>query len=344
MAQVSINMSAASFLVNPSASSVSFLLPIQEDLTAVEARMQDELSSEVRVISELAAHLLKAGGKRLRPAMVALSARAISLELTSERIATVGAAVEFVHMATLVHDDVVDNTAMRRGRPTANAVYGNGAAVLSGDSILARSMRLLAIDGDLRIIRTVSEITIEMSEGEVMEITATGCSDLPVAQYYDILRKKTAVFVEGCCRCGAILAGATSLQEEALAVFGFRIGMAFQIVDDLLDYTGDPVLTGKPRGSDLRDGRATLPLLITLEEATSEEREILLSVFGRGDAGEEKLSQVYAILETHDAFSRSRAVAEGHIECARHSLSSLSPSPAVDCLCALSDYIVQRDR
>src|SRR5579862_2105789 len=189
-------------------SPVWFLDYVRPDLEAVEARMNEDLGSDVRTVYALTRHLLNAGGKRLRPAMLALSARAIRPGLDSARIATVGAAVEFVHMATLVHDDVVDNTAMRRGKPTANAVFGNGVAVLSGDYILARAMRLLAIDGDLRVIRTVSEITVEMSEGEVMEIAATGRADLSQAEYLEILRKKTAVFVEGCCRCGAIVAGA----------------------------------------------------------------------------------------------------------------------------------------
>src|SRR5579871_5829909 len=210
----------------------AFLEFVQPDLMAVEALLEREITSEVRQVYALCGHVLSAGGKRLRPAMVALSARAVNPDPDPERLTRIAASVELVHMATLVHDDVVDNTATRRGKPTANAVFGNGVAVLSGDYILARAMRLLALDGDLRIIRTVSEITIEMSEGEVMEIAATGNPELALPDYLEILRKKTAVFVEGCCRCGAIVGGADERTERALADYGYQLGMAFQIADD----------------------------------------------------------------------------------------------------------------
>lgn len=341
-------MSAVSYAVTPAAEcavpAVSFLEFVQPDLEAVEACMQSDLGSDVRTVYSLSRHLMNAGGKRLRPAMVALSARAVLPEADPARIATVGAAVEFVHMATLVHDDVVDNTAVRRGKPTANAVYGNGVAVLSGDYILARSMRLLAVDGDLRIIRTVSEITIEMSEGEVMEIGATGRADLPVEEYFEILRKKTAVFVEGCCRCGAILAQADPAVETALADYGYRLGMAFQIADDLLDYTGDPAVTGKPRGSDLKDGRATLPLLLALDAATPAERTRLLAAFGDADLDDETVLSICDLLTSYDVFERTRAVARDHVDRAEAALAALPPSIARDCFTALTDYVVQRDR
>ena len=326
------------------AASVSFLDLVQPDLEAVEARMNADLGSDVRTVCALTSHLLNAGGKRLRPAMVALSARAVCPELSGDRIATVGASVEFVHMATLVHDDVVDNTSTRRGKPTANAVFGNGIAVLSGDYILARAMRLLAIDGDLRIIRTVSEITIQMSEGEVMEIAATGKADLPRDDYLQILHKKTAAFVEGCCRCGAIVAGADARIESALADYGYQLGMAFQIADDLLDYTGDPGVTGKPRGSDLRDGRATLPFLLALEAATPQERLHLLAAFGNAALDDAGVLTICAILAAYNAFDRTRAAARSHVSQAEAALALLPPSPARDCFVALTDYVVQRDR
>src|SRR5437588_12044139 len=173
-------------------SPVWFLDYVRPDLDAVEARMNQDLGSDVRTVYALTRHILNAGGKRLRPAMLALSARAIRPDLDPARIATVGAAVEFVHMATLVHDDVVDNTATRRGQPTANAVFGHGVAVLTGDFLLAKAMRLLAIDGDLRVIRAVSDITIAMSEGEVLEILATGDPNITLDHYFEILHKKTA--------------------------------------------------------------------------------------------------------------------------------------------------------
>ncbi len=325
---------------NPAA----FLDYVQPDLAAMEARMNADLGSDARTVLTLTRHILRAGGKRLRPAMVALSARAVGNSVDAERLATVGAAVEFVHMATLVHDDVVDNTATRRGKPTANAVFGNGVAVLSGDYILARSMRLLAIDGDLRIIRAVSEITIEMSEGEVMEIAATGNANLPLDEYYEILDKKTASFVEGCCRCGAILAGADVAVENALADYGYRLGMAFQIADDLLDYTGDPLITGKPRGSDLKDGRATLPFLLGLQAASPHERNLLLKAFGCASLSDENVLEICDLLTRYEAFEHTREVAREFVDQSDEALTLLPPSTARDCFAALTGYVVQRDR
>ena len=339
-------MSSTTFIAGDekSITPISFLEYVRPDLEAVEKRLDSEIESDVRTVYALSGHILSAGGKRLRPAMVSLSARAITSDPDFCRLTTVAAAVELVHMATLVHDDVVDNTAMRRGQPTANAVFGNGVAVLCGDFLLARSMRLLAVDGDLRIIRTVSEITIEMSEGEVMEIMATGDPRIPKDRYFEILRKKTAVFVEGCCRCGAILAGASPEQEDALAEYGYRLGMAFQIADDLLDYTGDPLVTGKPIGSDLRDGRATLPLLLALDVAIKEDRERLLAAFGNANLLDNAVLDIVQLLSRYHVFEDTRAVAREHIELAEESLKALSPSLARDCFAALTDYVVQRDR
>ena len=322
----------------------AFLEYVQPDLEAVEARMNADLGSDVRTVYALSRHLLNAGGKRLRPAMLILAARAVNPHADAVQLATVGAALEFVHMATLVHDDVVDNTATRRGKPTANAIWGNGVAVLSGDYILARAMRLLAIDGDLRIIRTVSEITIAMSEGEVMEITHTNNPNLSLDDYLEILRKKTAVFVEGCCRCGAILTGADAQTEAALADYGYRLGMAFQIADDLLDYTGDPAITGKPRGSDLRDGRATLPFLLALGEAAPGERACLLSAFGNPDLSDPEMLAICDLLAAHNAFDRTRAAASDHVRKAEAALAFLPPTLARDAFAALTEYVVQRDR
>ncbi len=339
-------MSATTFVTSAPAltPATRFLEFVQPDLIAVEERLDSEITSEVREVYGLCGHVLSAGGKRLRPAMVALSARAICAEPDLARLNSVAASVELVHMATLIHDDVVDNTAMRRGKPTANAVYGNGVAVLTGDFLLARSMRILAVDGDLRIIRLVSDMTIEMSEGEVMEILATGNPKISPERYYEILRKKTAVFIEGCCRCGAMLAGGTQDQVDALAEYGYRLGMAFQIADDLLDYTGDPLVTGKPVGSDLRDGRATLPFLLALNEAEAADRDSLLAAFGNATLSDAAVADAVHTLARYDVFERTRAAAREHVEMAEAALEQLPNSCARECFAALTHYVVQRDR
>jgi len=338
-------MSASTFVARDphGARSAAFLQFVQPDLAAVEEALNAEITSEVRTVCKLAGHVLSAGGKRLRPAMVALSARAVNPEPDPVRLTTVAASVELVHMATLVHDDVVDDTATRRGKPTANAVFGNGVAVLAGDFLLAKAMRLLAIDGDLRIIHTVSDITIEMSEGEILEILATGDLKLTLEQYFEILRKKTAVFVEGCCRCGAILGGAAAEEEAALAEYGFQLGMAFQVADDLLDYTGDPRVTGKPVGSDLRDGRATLPFLLALRKARGEEREALCSAFGNPALDGPAVARIVGILERHCAFQRALETARAHVERAAAALERLPDSQARACFAAFTDYVIHRE-
>lgn len=339
-------MSAATFvprapILTPA---TAFLELVQPDLEAVEARLNGEITSDVRTVHKLSGYVLRAGGKRLRPALVALSARTVNPNPDARRLNTVASSVELVHMATLVHDDVVDDTATRRGQATANAVFGNGVAVITGDFLLARAMRLLAADGDLRIMRTVSEITIEMSEGEVMEILATGDPRITLDRYYDILRKKTACFVEGCCRCGAILGGADPAQEAALSEYGYRLGMAFQIADDLLDYTGDPSVTGKPVGSDLRDGRATLPFLLALSESSESEERRLLGAFGNNEVDSDSIAVMIRILDSHGAFDRTREIARGHVELAEAALEALPPTSARDCFAALTDYVIQRDK
>ncbi|MCS6777235.1 MAG: polyprenyl synthetase family protein [Chloroherpetonaceae bacterium] len=328
----------------PSRRAIAFLEYVRPDLEAIEDRLNTELGSDVRSVYDLSRYVLHAGGKRLRPAMVALSARAVNADPDAARIATVGAAVELVHMATLIHDDVVDNTATRRGKPTANAVFGNGVAVLCGDYILARAMRLLAVDGDLRVIRTVSDITIEMSEGEVMEIAATGRSTLSLAEYLEILRKKTATFVEGCCRCGAILGNAEEPIESCLAQYGYHLGMAFQLADDLLDYIGDPHITGKPCGSDLREGRATMPFLLALDRAGRQEREQLIAAFGNPELPDQEFVAVRDILSRYGTFDQTRDTARQHVEKASEALCLLPPSMARDCFSLLTEYVVERDR
>ena len=322
----------------------SFLEMVQPDLANIEARLNVEISSDVHQINRISGRVLCAGGKRLRPAMVALSARAVNCNPDRERLTTIGAAVELVHMATLVHDDVVDDSATRRGQPTANAVFGNGVAVLTGDFLLAKAMRLLAMDGDLRVIRAVSEITVEMSEGEVMEILATGDPSISLDHYYEILRKKTAIFVEGCCRCGAILGGARPDAEATLAEYGYRLGMAFQIADDLLDFTGDPEITGKPVGSDLRDGRATLPFLLALADSCPTDRDTLLAVFGDACLEECAVERIVRLLDRCGALQRTRDIARGHVEKAEAVLHELPPSAARDCFSALTDFVIQRDK
>lgn len=326
------------------AADLPFFGLVQSDLRSVEERLVHEVRSEVAHVHAVGRHVLQAGGKRLRPAVVALAARAAGGQVDSERVAAIGCAIELVHMATLVHDDVVDRTEMRRGRRTANAVYGNDVAVIAGDYLLARAMRLLSDDSDNRILHAVSSVTLDMSEGEVMEIQCTGDPMIGEDLYYEIARKKTAVFVEGCCRCGAILANAPEAVEDALADYGRNLGVAFQIADDLLDYAGNTEVTGKPVGGDLREGRATLPFLYALRVADVPARERLLAAFGDVRQDDESVCGIVELLVELGALGEARCAAEQHADEALAALSSLPETEARCALGKLADFVVQRDR
>ncbi len=327
----------------PSDRNIARLLDIiQPDLQAVDECIREEISSPVRTISSLGEHVLLSGGKRLRPALVCLSAYATGLPVDKTRLIPLAAAAELMHMATLIHDDVVDNTTTRRGRPTASALFGNGVTVLTGDYLLAKSMHLLVKDGDLSIIRTVLQVAIEMSEGEVLQMVYANDASISEQTYFDIIRKKTAIFIQGCCQTGAMVAGAPQSLVEALSRYGYHIGMAFQIADDLLDYTGSPARMGKPAGSDLREGKFTLPLIIALREAEPADRERLLQLLETPPRDGE-LQQVIEIIHRYDGFARTLSVAASHARQAAEALALLPPSVIRDSLAALCDYVVHRE-
>jgi octaprenyl-diphosphate synthase len=317
---------------------------IRTELHIVERALHSAAASEIRPVDALAQHVLLAGGKRLRPATVILTARALAAEPHEDRMVAVAAAMELVHTATLVHDDVVDNTTVRRGAATANAVFGNGVAVISGDFLLARAVSMLAREADARLIRTVADVTVDMSEGEVQELVTTGEAELTEEAYFSVIEKKTASFIEGCCRCGAIVAGADPVHENAVADYGLNMGLAFQVADDLLDYVGDPALTGKPVGTDLREGRATLPFLWGLSRASDGHRERLLAAFANPSLRESGVSAVIRTLDGLGAFDHARSVARAHAEAAKSALGLLDASPYRDAMAQLADYVVDRDR
>lgn len=336
-------MSTSTFVTYAADPNIMRLLEVVlPDLQAVEERIQQEISSPVRTIWSLGGHVLSSGGKRLRPALVCLSAYATGLPVDRNRLIPLAAVAELMHMATLIHDDVVDNTATRRGRPTASALFGNGVTVLTGDYLLAKAMHLLAEDGDLTILRTISQVAIEMSEGEVLQMIHTSDPSISEQTYFDIIRKKTAVFIQGCCRTGALVANAPQPMVEALSDYGYHAGMAFQIADDLLDYTGNPARMGKPVGNDLREGKFTLPLIFALRQATPADRQRILQVLG-SPVRDGEVQQVIDFIHRYDGFSQTQAVAEIHAKRAAEALTRLPESPIRQSLIALCDYIVQRD-
>jgi octaprenyl-diphosphate synthase len=332
--------SALSILSNPQLRA-ELLSRVSEEVAEIENEIRQSTDSKVELIRNVAKHTLEAGGKRLRPAFVMLSAKAINPNVDEDRIRRLGACMEIIHMATLVHDDVLDSAATRRGKPTAAAVFGNTAAIMSGDVFLAKAMLLLSADGDLEIIKTVSEAVCEIAEGEVLELEARGDFDIDEASHLEILRMKTASFIRCCCEIGAIAAGATRNQRVALAQYGHHTGMAFQIADDLLDYRGDKAKTGKPVATDFREGQGTLPLIYLRERLSDAEGQIARRRFG-GSVNEDEIRMICDWMETRGAFAKCEADAKTHLEKAQACLESIGEGMPRDMLSAVADYVLAR--
>lgn len=314
---------------------------LRADVERVEAELASLVESPVEVVRGVGAHTLAAGGKRLRPAFVSLSARATGRPFDAARAVRLGACLELIHMATLIHDDVIDQADRRRGRATAAALFGNTASILAGDAMLARAMVVLAEDGDLGIIRTVSRSVVEMAEGEAREVECRGRFDLPEEDHLEVLRMKTAAFIECCCRVGAALTGADPTTASALADYGHHVGMAFQIVDDILDFRGDPAATGKPRATDFREGCATLPLIRLRVTLTEEEARQVESWFGNG-VGDDDLRCLVGLLEDRGAFDEAESRARDHIDRASSALEGLPDTPDRRLLASAAEFVIRR--
>jgi octaprenyl-diphosphate synthase len=329
----------------PATNIVPFLRCIEDDLALVEERLIAETRSDIGAVRDISGHTLLSGGKRLRPALALLSARLVQRKEVADRAYAAAAAAELIHMATLMHDDVVDEASERRGRPTANSVFGNAITVLTGDFLLAKSISLLAHnDENLHMVRVFSDVTVGMAEGEVLQAAVAHNLDITIATYEEIIERKTARFVAGCCETGAITAGSTDAEAAALRAFGHHLGMAFQIADDLLDFLGDPKKTGKPLGTDLRDGRVTLPLLYTLQTADEETRTQLRSLLARELMTDTDIATITAIIARHGGFDEARRIADERAELAIGELARFPESEYRTALEELARFVVARDR
>ena len=322
---------------------LSMLAQVSDEVERVEEELRRQVASQVHLVEQVGRVTLEAGGKRLRPAFVALAAKAIRSDVDEDRVVRLGACMETIHMATLVHDDVIDGSPTRRGRATAAAEFGNTAAILGGDVLLAKAMVLLARDGDLQIIRTVSEAVVEMAEGEVRELEVRGDFDLDEDSHIGVLRLKTASFIEACCEVGGRVAGATDAQIQALRAYGYHLGIAFQIVDDLLDYRGDRAQTGKTLGTDFRDGQATLPLIYLRETMSEAEATIARRRFGNG-VSDDELRMIADWMATRGAFDRAEALARTHVNLAVDALTILPESLTRTVLSTVAEYVLMRSR
>jgi octaprenyl-diphosphate synthase len=309
------------------------------DMQRVDALIRSRLASDVVLINQIAEHIIAGGGKRLRPMLHVLAAGAAGY--AGDKHVKLAAIVEFIHTSTLLHDDVVDDSDLRRGRKTANALWGNAASVLVGDFLYSRSFQLMVELDDMRIMRILADTTNTIAEGEVLQLLNIGNADVDEAAYLAVIERKTAVLFAAATELGGLLGGLPDDQVAALRTYGMELGYAFQIADDLLDYVSDADTLGKNIGDDLAEGKPTLPLIYALQRADEEQRRSLRHAIEHG--GLDSLDRIIASIRDSGALERTRERAEQHARAARAALDSLPASAHRDALLALADYSVARN-
>jgi octaprenyl-diphosphate synthase len=311
---------------------------IAEDMLGVDAVIEQRLSSEVVLIGQISRYIVAAGGKRLRPALLLLMCGALGYK--GEQRLNLAAVVEFIHTATLLHDDVVDESTLRRGRKTANEAFGNPASVLVGDFLYSRAFQMMVDAGDMRIMRTLSEATNVIAEGEVQQLMNMHDASLSEEDYVRVIRSKTAKLFEASARLAALLSQSPPEVEAACADYGQALGTAFQVIDDVLDYDGDVAEMGKNLGDDLREGKVTLPLIIAMQRGTEQERQTLQQAIKTG--GTEKMAEIVAIVQRTGALDATRASAAVEAQRAVDALSVLPDTPYREALLKLASQLLGR--
>ena len=311
---------------------------IADDMREVDAVIAQRLDSGVPLVGQVSHYIISAGGKRLRPALLLLTCGALGFR--GEQRFNLAAVVEFIHTATLLHDDVVDDSALRRGNATANETFGNPASVLVGDFLYSRAFQMMVDAQDMRIMQVLADATNVIAEGEVMQLMNMHNAGLDETGYLQVIRSKTAKLFEASARVGAILAGADSAQEETCAEYGQALGTAFQVIDDVLDYAGDAAVMGKSLGDDLREGKATLPLIAAMQRGTSEQRDLVRSAIENGTVS--RLDDVIAIVRQTGALEVSRLAATREAERAMAAARRLPAGLHTDSLIQLASQLLER--
>ena len=317
---------------------------IETDLLRVEHVLCRELSSSDGMLGDMSRHVLSAGGKRLRPSLVILSARACAEDPDEHNLADVAASTEIIHMATLVHDDVVDGAETRHGCTTANTIWGNHLSVLMGDHMFTKGLSLLSDHRNTVALRILICAASAMVRGEVSQIEHRGDLSIPVSAYLEIIRGKTAEFMSACCRIGAVLGCAPPAHQERMVSYGLNLGMAFQITDDILDIIGDPDLTGKTTGNDIRDGKVTLPLILALERVGKEQKALLSGVLRNRNAATSEIDLIREMVSDCGAIEASRDIARRYVESALEALDGVNASTVRNSLSELVRHIPSRTR
>lgn len=312
--------------------------PVADDMNAVDGLILERLKSDVALVNQLGYYIINAGGKRLRPLLVLLAARALGYE--GQHHVTLAAVVEFIHTATLLHDDVVDASTLRRGRETANALFGNEASVLVGDYLYSRAFQMMTGVGLMRVMEILSDATNVIAEGEVMQLMNCRDPDTTEARYLDVIRCKTAKLFEAAAELGAVLAGAGESEIKAMVAYGLHLGNAFQLIDDALDYSSSSAELGKNIGDDLAEGKPTLPLIYAQAHGSAEQKAAIRHAIEHG--GLEQLEIIQQAIASTGAIDYTARLADNEVENAVSALQEIPPSPFRDALENLAKFSVIR--
>lgn len=333
---------AARLLDAPSATQREILALVADRLGDVEALFRESLGSPLRIIEEIGEFLANGGGKRVRPTLHLLSARMCGYKGSNDvLLATV---LEFIHSATLIHDDIIDEAKTRRGRPSVNRVWGNNVTVLFGDYLYAKAMEMALRAESLEVMETLSTVTLRMTEGEMLQTRYAGRIDLGEDEYHDLIERKTAELFAACCELAGVIAEVDEDRRDALRRYGLNLGLAFQVVDDLLDFVGDSKTLGKPAASDLREGKVTLPLIELLGEGPVRARELAVAIMESGEADTPEIAELATLLKESGAVDRAHRRARDYASRATLALDVFPDSPAKVALQAIPNLLLYRDR
>jgi octaprenyl-diphosphate synthase len=316
--------------------------PIRADLGAVEREFLRHVESRVELIPQIGKYIQTSGGKRVRPAVLLMASRLAGYR--GDRAVLYASVVEFIHTATLVHDDIIDDAELRRGRLAVHSRWGNDITVLLGDYLYIKSMAMALTQDSLDVIRLLCDVTLRMIEGELYQLTKQGDVDITEDEHFEIIRRKTAYLFSGCAQIGGKLGNVSAELEEALRQYGFNLGIAFQLVDDLLDFTADEEILGKPIGGDLREGKVTLPIIYLLQRADGSASDLVRRIVNDRTVTPESWREVKQLLAEHRATDAAYRRAVEFAAAAKACLSVFPPTPERDALHALPDYVLARDR
>ena len=314
---------------------------VEADLQQVETTIAKHLDTDVPFIEETARYVLSSGGKRIRPALLILSARLCGC--ASQRMYELSTVIEFIHTATLLHDDVMDNADLRRGNPTVHSLWGNEISILIGDYLYAKAMSVALADKDHLVMETVSDVTVEMAKGQVIETLKQRDLGISEADYYRIIALKTASLFAASCKIGAIIGGVPPQERAGVEAFGQHLGMAFQMADDMLDFVSPADKLGKPVNNDLKEGKITLPIISLMQKASAAECQIVSEYVKNPTDMEPVPRQVTDLLHKYDTLKSTLAKAQEHVDLAKQQIASFAPCPAMDTLYAIADYVTARD-